>query len=57
MVLRVRLAKIADYYANQATAEEQRAFEGLGLVLLDRDQLIANGFADIAENLVGGGCE
>ncbi len=47
-------AKIADYYANQATAEEQRAFEGLGLVLLDRDQLIANGFADIAENLVGG---
>lgn len=40
-------AKIADYYAYQATAEEQRAFEALGLVLLDRDGLIANGFASI----------
>ena len=49
-------SRIADYYAYQATADEQRAFEALGLVLLDRDQLIANGFADIAENLVGGGC-
>lgn len=39
-------AKIADYYAYQATAEEKRAFEALGLVLLDRDQLIENGFAD-----------
>ncbi len=47
-------ARIADYYAYQATPEEQRAFEALGLVLLDRDQLIANGFADITENLVGG---
>ena len=47
-------SRIADYYAYQATADEQRAFEALGLVLLDRDQLIANGFADIAENLVGG---
>lgn len=49
--------KIADYYAYQADENEQRAFEALGLVLLDRDQLIANGFADIAEDLVGGGAE
>lgn len=40
-------ARIADYYAYQASPEEQRAFEALGLVLLDRDQLIENGFADI----------
>ena len=48
-------ARIADYYAYQATPEEQRAFEALGLVLLDRDQLIANGFADLLETLVDGG--
>lgn len=40
-------AKIADYYAYQASPEEQRVIESLGLVLLDKDQLIDNGFADI----------
>ena len=40
-------AKIADYYAYQATPQEQRVFEALGLVLLDKDQLIANGFAEL----------
>ena len=44
-------SRIADYYAYQATPEEQRAFEALGLVLLDRDQLIENGFADIVNNI------
>lgn len=44
-------ARIADYYAYQATPEEQRVFEALGLVLLDRDGLIINGFANLlAEN-------
>lgn len=43
-------AKVADYYAYQATPEEQRVFEALGLVLLDRDQLISNGFADIVKD-------
>lgn len=43
-------AKIADYYAYQATAKEQRVFERLGLVLLDRDQLIENGFAEIIKD-------
>ena len=43
-------AKIADYYAYQAKPEEQRAFERLGLVLLDRDQLIENGFAEIKKD-------
>lgn len=43
-------AKVADYYAYQATPEEQRVFERLGLVLLDRDQLIENGFADIIKD-------
>lgn len=47
-------AKIADYYAYQATPEVQRAFEALGLVLLDRDQLIENGFSDIVDGLGGG---
>ena len=47
-------AKIADYYAYQATPEEQRAFEAMGLVLLDRDQLIENGFADIVDSVGGG---
>lgn len=42
-------AKIADYYAYQATAEEQKAFEAMGLVLLDKDQLIENGFSDLME--------
>lgn len=42
-------SKIADYYAYQAGNEEKRAFEALGLVLLDRDQLIENGFADALE--------
>ena len=40
-------SKVADYYAYQATPEEQRVFEALGLVLLDKDQLIENGFANI----------
>lgn len=40
-------AKVADYYAYQATPEEQRAMEALGLVLLDLDGLIANGFSDL----------
>lgn len=48
-------ARIADYYAYQATSEEQRAFEAMGLVLLDRDQLIENGFADMLEFIDRGG--
>lgn len=45
-------AKIADYYANQATDEEKTAFEKMGLVLLDRDGLLDNGFAEISEELL-----
>jgi len=44
-------AKIADYYAYQATPEEQRIFEKLALVLLDKDQLIENGFSKIIESI------
>lgn len=40
-------AAIADYYAYQATKDEQQAIEALGLVLLDKDQLIENGFSDL----------
>lgn len=43
-------SRIADYYAYQASPEEQRVFEKLGLVLLDRDQLIENGFAEIVKD-------
>lgn len=39
--------KLADYYAYQATPEEQRVFEKLALVLLDKDQLIENGFSKL----------
>ena len=60
-MLRIRMAwfcefdfaKIADYYAYQATPDEQRAFEAMGLVLLDRDQLIENGFASLVEKIGG----
>lgn len=58
-LLRARLAfftafnfsKIADYYAYQAKPEEKALFEKLALVLLDRDALIANGFAAIVEEV------
>jgi len=39
--------RIADYYAYQATADEQSIFERLALVLLDKDQLIENGFSKV----------
>lgn len=45
--------KIADYYAYQATPEEQRVMEKLALVLLDKDQLIENGFSKIISGLEG----
>ncbi len=47
-------AKIADYYCNQATPEEQRVFEALALVLMDRDTLIANGYAEIVYGILEG---
>ena len=43
--------KIADFYAYQATPEQQKIIERLGLVLLDKDGLIENGFADIQEHI------
>ena len=43
-------SKIADYYAYQATEEEQKCFEALGLVLLDLDGLIENGFSDLIKD-------
>lgn len=46
-----KFSHIADYYAYQATPEVQRVMEALGMVLLDKDQLIENGFADIVESL------
>ena len=45
-----KYAKIADYYANQATNEEKIAFEALGMILLDKNNLIKNGFAKIYED-------
>ena len=46
-------AKIADYYAYQATPEEKAIFEKLALVLLDKEQLIENGFSDLMNELDG----
>lgn len=45
-------SRIADYYAYQATPEEKRVFEKLALVLLDRDQLIENGFSALVSELI-----
>ena len=42
--------KIADYYAYQATPEEQEAIETLALVILDRNNLIKYGFTNILDN-------
>jgi len=58
-MLRIRAAwfcdfnfsKIADYYAYQATPEEQRIFERLALVLLDENKLYENGFANIMRQI------
>lgn len=44
-------AKIADYYAYQATVEEQKILERLAFVLLDKNQLIEHGFSEIIERL------
>lgn len=54
-MLRVRAAwfadfnysRVADYYVNQANEKERLAFEKLALVILDRGQMIENGFSDI----------
>lgn len=46
-------AKIADYYAYQASPEVQKLFEKLGLVLLDRDKLIEHGFSKIIDETKG----
>ena len=46
-----KFSKIADYYAYQANDEEKRIFEKLALVLLDKHQLIENGFSDLIEEL------
>lgn len=42
-------SKIADYYCNQATKEEQEIFEKLALVLLDKDKMIQNGYSELME--------
>lgn len=39
--------RIADYYAYQATPDEKRIFEKLGLVILDLDGAIENGFSNL----------
>lgn len=44
-------SKIADYYAYQATKDEQAIFEKLALVILDKDRLIENGFAKLIETV------
>jgi len=46
-------AKIADYYAYQATEQEQQIFEKLGLVLMDEDKLYANGYAELMRQVDG----
>lgn len=43
--------KVADYYAYQATPEEQRVFEKLALVLLDKDKMIENGFSKLINKI------
>lgn len=45
----LNFVKIADYYAYQATPEEQKLFEKLGLIILDKDGLIENGFSELID--------
>lgn len=47
-------SKIADYYCNQATKEEQEIFEKLALVLLDKDKMIQNGYSELMEFVLNG---
>ena len=49
-----RYDRIADYYCNQASKEEQEIFEKLALVLLDKDQMIQNGFSELMEFVADG---
>jgi hypothetical protein len=44
-------SRIADYYAYQASAEEKVVFEKLALVLLDKNQLMENGFTDLINEI------
>ena len=44
-----RYDRIADYYCNQATKEEQEIFEKLALVLLDKGKMIQNGYSELME--------
>lgn len=46
-----KMAKIADYYCNNATPAEQSAFEALGLVILDHDKAIENGFLEYKDKV------
>ena len=46
-----KFAKIADYYAYQATEPEKAIIEKMGLVLLDKDKLIENGFYNLIAEL------
>lgn len=46
-----KMAKIADYYCNNATPEEQAVFEALGLVILDHDKAIENGFLEYVDKV------
>lgn len=47
----INFDKVAQYYAYQATADEKKAIEMLGLVLLDKNKLIENGFLILNEDL------
>ena len=46
-----KMDKIAGYYCNNATPEEQKAFEALGLVILDHDKAIENGFLEYVDKV------
>lgn len=43
--------KIAEYYASKATEEMQNLMEKMGLVIIDYDNAIANGFSTLTEEL------
>lgn len=49
--VKFNFSNIADFYAYQATAEEKILFEELALVLLDKNQLMANGFSKLLEEI------
>lgn len=48
---RFHFDKIADWYAYQATPEEQEIIEAMGMVILDKDKMLEHGYLELINEL------